>query len=113
MTIPSSPSEEVLLAIAWRAVRASYTADQLEGAKIELRNSVHSTFHVDDGSQSGGLLVEVWLIHPNTDHLRDADATADATGLMIQEIYALGYEDALMLLYHGYPDTPSRHRQAA
>jgi hypothetical protein len=113
MMIPKAPTDEQLSDIAWRAIRASFTADQIEGAKIELRNSAHSTFSVDDQSHSGGLLVEVWLIHPKNDHLSDADATADATVLMIQEINALGYEDSLMLLYHGFPDTPARHRQAA
>jgi hypothetical protein len=113
MTKIAAPTKEQLTEIAWRAVRASFPANQIEGATIEFKDAAWSTFHVDDQSHSGGPIVEVWLMHPNTDSLGNPDATADATGLMVQELNALGYEDSLMLLYHGFPNSPSRRRQAA
>jgi hypothetical protein len=113
MTKIAAPTKEQLTEIAWSAIRASFPADQIEDATIEFRESMHSTFHVDDQSYTSGLLIEVWLMHPNIDSLGNPDATADATGLMVQELNALGYEDSLMLLYHGFPNSPSRRRQAA
>jgi hypothetical protein len=108
-----APTKEQLTEIAWRAIRASFPADQIEGATIEFKDTVWSTFHVDDQSNGGGSVIEVWLMHPHIDGLGNPDATADATSLMIQEINALGFEDILMLLYHGFPDSPSRRRYAA
>jgi hypothetical protein len=105
-------TDEELQELAWRAVRRFFPADQLEQATIELEHTVWSTQSSETGQFDSGEVVGVWLSHHNATSLPDPDATAAATGQMIQEADQKG-DPRLLLLYHKFPNADLKRKRVA
>jgi hypothetical protein len=105
-------TDEVLKQIAWEAIRANFSPDQIEGATLDLRHSVWPRGHDDGQIVGGGEVIQAWLMHQNPDQVSNAEAAGKATLQMIQAAHNFDPE-VLMLFYQGFPDSPSTHCRAA